>query len=269
MMAEMKKCSIIIINYNTGKLLATVVQAASQDASVKEIIIVDNCSQDDSMDSVAENTRIKKFFRHKNYGFASSCNFARTKTSSEFLLFLNPDCLLAEDSLSNSLKIFSRDKAVAIIGCLVNNPDGSEQRASRRRLPTFMRAFKTYSGLEKFARFCPCFAGVNLNHQTMPETWQTVEAISGAFILMRSTVFDEIKGFDEAFPMHFEDLDLFKRTLAKGHKIAFNPKVSVIHHQGTSSQSNPKVAEMKKQGLQRYFYKHCSKLSFFLVKLLR
>ena len=164
---------------------------------------------------------------------------------------------------------FNTDENLAIVGCRVNNPDGSEQRASRRRLPTFWRAVITFSGIEKLARFCHCFAGVNLNHQPMPHSWQNVEAISGAFILMRTEVFDEINGFDEEFPMHFEDLDLFKRTQDLGYKIAFNPNVSVIHHQGTSSRSNPKVSEMKKQGLQRYFYKHCSTLSYLLVKLLR
>lgn len=265
----MKTCSVIIVNYNTGKLLGPVVKAATQNKGVKDIIVVDNYSQDSSMESVSENVKIKKYFRKKNHGFASSCNFGRSKINSEFVLFLNPDCIISEDAIHTLLEKFNSDKDVAIVGCQVNNPDGSEQRASRRRLPTFWRAIKTFSRVEKLARFCHCFAGVNLNHQPMPQSWQSVEAISGAFIFMRAEVFDEIKGFDEKFPMHFEDLDLFKRTQDLDYKIVFNPHVSVVHHQGTSSQSNPKVAKMKKQGLQRYFYKHCSYVSYLIVKLLR
>ena len=264
----MKTCSVVIVNYNTGTLLATVVKAAAQNIAVKDIIIVDNYSQDNSMDSVTESSQIKKYFRKKNHGFASSCNYGRSKTQSEYILFLNPDCLVSEETISALLEKFKTDKDCAMVACRVNNPDGTEQRASRRRLPTFWRAIKTFTGLERLARLCHCFAGVNLNHQAMPKTWQTVEAISGAFILMRTKVFDELAGFDEKFPMHFEDLDLFKRCRDLGYKIAYNPNVSVIHYQGTSSLSNPNVAKMKKQGLQRYFYKHCSKLSYILLKLL-
>ena len=265
----MDTCAVVIINYNTGKLLQTTVTAVVEDSSVSQLVVVDNCSTDGSMKFIAETNQVKKYQRKHNYGFAKSCNYGRCKIQSNVVLFLNPDCILPKkEILQELLKKFNTDNEVAIVGCRVNNPDGSEQRASRRRLPTFWRAIKTFTGLERLARFCHCFAGINLNHQPMPKTWQSVEAISGAFILMRTGVFDQLHGFDEKYPMHFEDLDLFKRTQDLGYKIAFNPQISVVHHQGTSSQSNPKVAEMKKQGLQRYFYKHCSRLTYLFVKML-
>ena len=85
---------------------------------------------------------------------------------------------------------------------------------------------------------------------------------------MKTKEFKAINGFDENYPLHFEDLDLFKRTLDSGFNILFNPNVSVVHYQGTSSQSNPKVTKLKQIGRQRYFKKHLSYLSYLLVKLL-
>jgi GT2 family glycosyltransferase len=265
----MISCTVIIVNFNTGKLLKQAVEAALSNNSIQELIVVDNNSSDGSMELLQESDRLNKIHREKNHGFAASCNYAAQYAKSEILVFLNPDCIIASSTIGDLLISIENDDKAAIIGCLVNNPDGTEQRASRRRLPTFWRAIKTFTHIEKLAGYFHRFAGVNLNRQPMVKNITNVEAISGAFILIKTKVFDELCGFDEKFPMHFEDLDLFKRTKDKGYNIIFNPNVSVIHHQGTSSQSNPKVAEMKKQGLQRYFYKHCSKISYFIVKLLR
>ena len=220
------------------------------------------------MDLLKEDKRLNKIYREKNYGFAASCNYAAHVAKSDVLVFLNPDCVIESSTISELLKTLNNEKQAAIIGCLVNNPDGTEQRACRRRLPTLWRAIKTFTHLEKLAAFCHCFAGVNLNHQAIPIKVSRVEAISGALIMMKTQVFNEIKGFDEKFPLHFEDLDLFKRTQNAGYGILFDPQVSVTHYQGTSSKTNPKVAEFKRIGRQRYFKKHGSKLSNLLIKII-
>jgi len=264
----MKYCSVIIVNYNTGDLLKKAVDSVILNNSVYEIVVVDNNSSDSSMDLLEESHQLKKHFRNDNYGFADSCNFAAKHSKSDILLFLNPDCIVNEGSVDSLISVLHNNKKAAILGCHVTNPDGTEQRASRRRLPTFWRAVKTFSRIEKLASICHCFAGVNLNHQSMPKSVKKVEAVSGAFIMMKTNMFMEINGFDEKYPLHFEDLDLFRRTLNAGYDILFEPNVSVIHHQGTSSKSNPKVSEFKKIGRTRYFEKHASKLSSLIVKLI-
>ncbi len=265
----MTTCSVIIVNYNTGELLKQAVDAVKSNQQAKEVIVVDNASKDGSMDLISESDKVKKISRQANHGFASSCNYGAKIAISDVLLFLNPDCIVKKNTIDSLIALFNSNEKVGIIGVRVNNPDGSEQRATRRRLPTFLRAIKTFSGIETLAKYCFCFAGVNTNHLPMSQSAQKVEAISGAFIMIKASVFNKINGFDEKFPMHFEDLDLFKRAVDLGCEILFDPNVEVVHYQGTSSQSNPKVEEMKKLGLQRYFYKHCSKLSYFIVKLLR
>ncbi|MCF6288689.1 MAG: glycosyltransferase family 2 protein [Proteobacteria bacterium] len=260
--------AVIIVNYNTGAMLNDVVIAALKNESVAEIAIIDNNSQDNSMELVAEHRLVRKYFRKKNHGFAASCNYGAQQISSTNILFLNPDCLVGKTSIDDLLMVLNNDPNAAIIGCRVNNPNGTEQRACRRRLPTLWRAIKTFTKIEKLAPLCNCFAGVNLNHQPMPTSIQNVEAISGALILITTNTFNQINGFDETFPLHFEDLDLFIRVRNNGNTILFHPQVTVTHHQGLSSQSNPKVAEFKQQGLVRYFHKHRSLFSYLVIRIL-
>ena len=265
---QMKQCAVIIVNYNTGEILKFAYQAVLKNLKVKEIIVVDNASQDNSMDLLVDDKRLTKHYRKENHGFASSCNYGSQYVGSEYILFLNPDCIIKDNTISTLIGDLEEDSNAAIVGCMVNNPDGNEQRAARRRLPTLLRAIKTFTKIEKLAKWCHCFAGVNLNHAPLKKNTYEVETVSGALILVRASVFKELKGFDENFPLHFEDLDLFKRTKDRGYKTLLNTSVSVIHHQGTSSQSNPKVEQYKKKGLERYFQKHCSVFAYKMVKSL-
>lgn len=260
-------CSIIIVNYNTGIVLSQVVTKIINSPIVKEVIVVDNCSHDESIELLESHEKLDIHLRNANYGFGKSCNYGAKLSKSDSLLFLNPDCFIEHDTLKAIVEDLENHSKSGIVGCMINNPDGTEQRACRRRLPTLIRAFKTFSGLEKFAKYSNIFAGVNLNHQVIKPKSHRVEAISGALILIKSPVFNEINGFDEKYPLHFEDLDLFKRCIDNGNSIIFNPLFKAVHHQGLSSQSNPKVQQLKKIGMQRYFYKHCSYVSYLLIKL--
>ncbi|VAW40264.1 hypothetical protein MNBD_GAMMA01-408 [hydrothermal vent metagenome] len=261
-------CSVIIVNYNTGNMLKTVVAAVLSNQGVDRIIVVDNNSTDNSMSLLGEDSKLLKYYRKTNHGFAASCNYGSQFTNSEYLLFLNPDCIITTNTISTLITSLQQHTKAAIIGCRVNNPNDSEQRACRRRLPTLWRTIKTFTKLERLAKHCHCFAGVNLNHLPMPQTTTKVEAISGACILIKSKVFKQIQGFDERFPLHFEDLDLFKRILNQGYEILFNPNITVIHHQGLSSQHNSRVPVLKKQGLIRYFQKHCSPSAYLTIKMI-
>ena len=265
----MISCTVVIVNFNTGELLKDCVASAITNDFVNRIVVVDNYSTDNSMELLMDSEKLTKIYRDINPGFASSCNLGAEKAKTEFLLFLNPDCILLDkETISTLINNLQQNANSAIAGCSILNPDGSEQRASRRRLPTLWRAIKTYSGIEKLAKICHCFAGVNLFYQPMPKAVQKVEAISGALILIKKKVFDEIGGLDENYPLHFEDLDLFKRVKDKGYDVLFNPNVNAVHHQGTSSQFNSKVSGFKKQGLQRYFHKHCSWFSSKIINML-
>jgi len=264
----MINCTIIIVNYNTGEILNQVVSNIINCAIVEKVIVVDNCSVDNSIAMLKTHDKLQVYLRNYNHGFAKSCNYGAKYSNSDYLLFLNPDCYIENTGLERLVEELKKNSNAGIIGCMIKNPDGSEQRASRRRLPTLLRAIKTFTGIEKLVKFSHYFAGVNLSHEVLKHQTYNVEAISGALILIKSKLFKEINGFDEDFPLHFEDLDLFKRCIENGYSILFNPIVEAVHYQGTSSQSNPAVEQFKKIGLQLYFYKHCSYFSYLIIKMI-
>ena len=128
------------------------------------------------------------------------------------------------------------------------NDDGSPQAASRRRTPTPLRALQAL-GRKRDAIEIGAAAEA-------PNGIEDVEAISGALVLMPRPVFESLGGFDEGYVLHCEDLDLCRRALASGYRIALANRVEVIHHKGTSSRRRPIWVEWQKhRGMLRYFRK--------------
>ncbi len=113
----------------------------------------------------------------------------------------------------------------------------------------------------------PLFKGMNLHVSHKRKGLMTVEAVNGACYIISRQLFEEINGFDELFPLHFEDLDLFKRVLNAGYQIYFDPDINVKHIKGHSSGDQQQIKQWKKVGIIRYFEKHQSVFSASLIKL--
>jgi len=260
-------CTAIVVNHNAGKLLQQTVQRLLQAQGVETIRLLDNASSDDSLRRVRqrhqtaiESGRLILDEQKQNRGFAVACNAGAKGAETPWLAFVNPDCLVQPDTIWRLVDALRSCPGSALAGAWVVNPDGSEQRATRRRLPTPWRVFKTVSGLEKLARKSPRYfswlAGVNLNFGPKPRSITGVEAVSGALMVVRRRDFEAIGGFDEGFPLHFEDLDLFARFLKSGKKILLVPAARAIHHQGSCSADGQLIKRLKRHGLRRYWQKH-------------
>ena len=132
--------------------------------------------------------------------------------TAEFLLLLNPDCLLPPDALTDMMDGFNEVAGAMLAGCWLQNPDGSEQRGGRRQLLTPMTALAEALALHRF------FKVNRLNdYQTpMPSVTHEVPSISGAFVCMRVVDFQRMRGMDEGFFLHVEDLDLCMRVAMPG-----------------------------------------------------
>jgi GT2 family glycosyltransferase len=139
-------------------------------------------------------------------------------------------------------------------GCLLCNPDGSEQRGGRRRLPTLSTAFER---VLKFNRLFPGRqSGFDLAGTPLPAEPVEVEAISGAFMFVRKAGLDAVGAMDEGYFLHCEDLDWCMRFKLAGWKILFVPDVRVTHAQGSSSRNTPVAVEYHKhRGMLRYYRK--------------
>ncbi|WP_020559658.1 glycosyltransferase family 2 protein [Thiofilum flexile] len=245
--------SIIIVNYNAGHYLRDCVQTLPSDT---DIIIVDNASHDNSLSLVKtlQHPNIRIIRNPTNLGFATACNIGAKASQSDLLLFLNPDCRLEPETLSELIKALNSAPDIGMVGGLLLNPDGSEQAGGRRSVPTPWRSFSRAFGLSKLLPHY--FKDFNLHQQPLPTEPIAVEAISGACMLMKKSTFEQIGGWDQAYFLHCEDLDLCMRYRKADYRILFVPSARLTHHKGVCSQDRPLSVEWHKhQGMLRFYHK--------------
>jgi len=254
-----RKLSIVIVNFNAGMRLLDCVRSAIDQCD--EIVLIDNASTDGSMAEI----RCAAFLRSniivvlnsRNLGFARACNMAAAAASGEFILFLNPDCVLLPGAVSAMRGALVSDASVGMVGGLLLNPDGSEQAGGRRLVPTPWRSFIRAVGLQRLkGRHARIFRGYDLHLQALPEGPEEVEAISGACMLVRKQALEGVGMLDEAYFMHCEDLDWCMRFRQKGWQVLFVPDARVIHYKGSCSTAHPIFVEWHKhRGMVRFYRK--------------
>ncbi len=251
--------SVIIVNHNAGELLLQCVKAALNQAD--EVIVIDNASTDSSISKLSQrypqNDSLSIILSQINYGFATGCNMGLNEAKHSFILFLNPDCLLGENSLRRMLEILQSDDRIGMVGGYLANPDGSEQGGGRRAIPTPWRAFVRAFGLYRLEKFWPqLFFDFHLNKQPLPNEPIDVEAISGALMLVKKGAIEDVGRWDEQYFLHCEDLDWCMRFKQKNWRIVFVPDALVTHFQGTCSHTRPFfVAWHKHKGMLRFYQK--------------
>ncbi|WP_395374406.1 glycosyltransferase family 2 protein [Marinicella sp. W31] len=261
---------VVIVNYNAGSALTECVESLYQyNTEITSVIVVDNNSSDTSIEQLQQSVQgIQVLQNAANVGYATACNQGAALLDTQYLAFVNPDCVFVQSVMKPLLNEMALITQIGVCGCKVDNMDGSEQEGSRRYLPTLFKVFNTYTRLAQLPLFRGVFKGVNRLHETMPEQAVSVEAVSGAFFIIRASVFKQVEGFDNNYPLHFEDLDLFQRVKNANRDIVFYPQVSVCHHKGLSSTDTQQIRAWKKQGLVRFFRNHRSKPATAIVGLM-
>jgi len=251
--------SVIIVNYNVGSLLTEVVTAALAETAVAEVLVSDNGSSDDSIAALraqcGADARLTVIENHANLGFSRGNNVALRQAGGDYLLFLNPDCVLQPGTLDGMLAFMRQTPKAGMSGCRIDNPDGSEQASGRRSIPNLFNSFARFTRLDRL----PWLRGgksVDLGSEPLPDGPQPVEAISGAFMLVRRAALDEVGPLDEDYFLHCEDLDWFMRFTLASWQIWFVPGFSVVHYKGSCSKANPiRVEWYKHSGMLRFFRK--------------
>lgn len=255
----LRQLSVIIVNYNSGEFLTACVRTALP--QVSEIILVDNASADGSLDLCLSNfpnhPKLKVIRNSANLGFATACNQGVRISSNEYLFFLNPDCTLEANTVSELLRVLESDPAIAMVGGFLANLDGSEQGGGRRAIPTPWRSFVRAFGLSRLAHRWPSlFFDFHLHKQPLPAHPIEVEAISGACMLVKRAAMNDVGLWDEEYFLHCEDLDWCMRFRQNGWKILFVPSARVTHAQGVSGRSRPIFVEWHKhRGMMRFYRK--------------
>ncbi|SFO39537.1 glycosyltransferase family 2 protein [Nitrosospira briensis] len=251
--------SVIVVNYNAGRLLAECIRSALP--SVSEVLVVDNASSDFSLELCAqrfsEEPKLKIIRNTVNLGFAAACNIGAAQATESHLLFLNPDCFLNAGSLQRMVQVLETFPKAGMVGGLLINENGSEQAGGRRAVPTPWRSFVRAFGLHRLGRYWPrLFFDFHLHKQALPNGPLEVEAISGALMLVRRDAIEDVGLWDEDYFLHCEDLDWCMRFRNKGWKIVFVPDAPVVHHKGTCSRARPVFVEWHKhRGMMRFYRK--------------
>lgn len=259
-MAIKSDISVIIVNFNGGELLTQCVKAVLASTVSVTIYLIDNASQDNSLSllqpAIAHDNRVQIIKNTHNLGFARAANLALPYTTGEYLLFLNPDCLIRPDTLAQFLKVMNNYPQAGMAGCLVRNQDGSEQAGCRRSVPTPWRAVVRIFHLDKLWPRHPRFNSFVLTNQPLPQEPITIEGISGACMLVRRQALTMVGPMDENYFLHCEDLDWFMQFRAHHWDILFIPQIEVVHLKGFCSHQQPiRVLWHKHRGMIRFYHK--------------
>ena len=231
------KLSVIIVNYNVKPFLEqclySVMKAAEKiDA---EVFVVDNASVDGSCPMVREKFPSVRLLENKtNTGFSAANNQAIRISSGEFILLLNPDTVVEEDTFSQTLRFMEEHADAGGLGVKMIDGKGKFLPESKRGLPTPWVAFYKIFGLAKLFPRSRRFGKYHLSYLDENSTCR-VDVLCGAFMLLRREVLDKTGLLDEAFFMYGEDIDLSYRILQQGYNNYYFPGSTIIHYKGEST----------------------------------
>jgi GT2 family glycosyltransferase len=234
------KLTVIIVNYNVQSYLEqclnSVIEASLN--NLTEIIVVDNNSADDSVKMLKEKfPQVYLIENEANKGFSVANNQAIKVAKGEYLLLLNPDTVVEEDTFEKIISFMDAHLDAGALGVKMLNGEGVFLPESKRGLPTLPVAFYKLSGLSKLFPTSQLFGKYHLGFLDENKTHQ-VDVLAGAFMLIRKSILDKVGLLDETFFMYGEDVDLSYRITLSGYKNYYFPETKIIHYKGKSTNKN-------------------------------
>ena len=267
------KLSVIIVNYNVkyylDQCIRSVLRAFVLMHTPAEIIVVDNHSADGSVDYLEKRYPqmlypMVRFVRSAhNLGFARANNIAIRQSRGEYVLLLNPDTIVGEDTLKASVDFMDAHEDAGAVGVRMLGAQGRRAMESRRGLPTPMVSFFKMLGFCNRWPHHRLFGKYYMGYLPWDEPCQ-IEVVSGAYCMLRRKALDEVGLLDEDFFMYGEDIDLSYRVLKGGYHNYYLP-VDILHYKGESTQkSSFRYVHVFYEAMLIFFRKHYSGMTFLL-----
>ncbi len=232
----------VVVNKDAGGALLGCV-ASLRLAGIDNVVVVDNDSSDGSLGALAAADRdVVLVPTGANLGYGRAINAGATRLSNEFLIVSNPDIVVREGAVARLVAVLDENEDLALVGPQLSYPDGGVY-PSARAFPSmatavahaFLGLFWPGNAWSRRYRLeqvgAPGGSGATASRE--------VDWVSGAFFLARRAAFDSVGGFDEAYFMYVEDLDLCWRLRRAGWRVAFEPAAVVVHDQGLSAAAHP------------------------------
>lgn len=259
--------SVVTLNYKTPDLTLACVDSVHRqfkkefEAGEMEHIIVDNLSEDDSVERIEKTLKLRAYKNvhliqnKENVGFGKGCNLGAEKAKGEFILFLNSDTVVNNKGFLEMAEYLSSHADIAIMGGKMKNLDGSPQ-LSAGKFYTLFYVFLTMLGLERFGF---------MKHS--PQKISKVDWVTGGCMMVNKKIFDKLGGFDKSIFMYMEDMELCFRAKKEGFTTYFYPGTQVLHASQGSSNRTFAIVHIY-QGILYFFRKYMPQWEVFLVQCL-
>ncbi len=261
------KLTVVIVSYNVSHYLLQCLDSlgSALRGVDSEVIVVDNHSRDDSVALVREfHPEVKVIENIHNLGFSKANNIALRQARGEYALLLNPDTIVADNTISDCLAFLDRHPDAGAAGVMMLNADGTVAPESRRGVPTPMTSFYKLSGLCKLFPRSRRFGRYYLGHLSW-QSPQQIDIVSGAFCMLRRSVLQSVGLLDEDYFMYGEDIDLSYRILKHGATNWYLP-YHILHYKGESTQkSSFRYVHVFYQAMLIFFRKHFANLGILVT----
>ncbi|AKF24143.1 hypothetical protein YH65_01040 [Sulfurovum lithotrophicum] len=285
-----KKISFVVVNYNYREDIQKLISSLSISCFrlPYEIVIVDNASTDGSKEyfsGLSENIIYR--YMDKNIGYGAANNVGVALSSTDTIVLINPDTLIEDEGFDTFIAIVQNEKKIGVFAPKVVYPDMQIQPncgafstlktfiMQSLKIGYFVRKFGLVENLKGVVSYLPflqkTFIGTYLDNFSDQVTCKECDWVSGACMIMRKEVFNEIKGFDENFFLYCEDEDLCRRISEHGYEIVIDTAFTIVHNEGfiktRKSKALTPIAKYRYQSSIYYLEKHVGRVSAFLLRI--
>jgi GT2 family glycosyltransferase len=253
---ELDGLDVGIVAYRSRRLLQDCLESLREHAPARpmRVVVVDNDSRDGTVGLVRGLPGVELVEAQRNLGFAAATNLAIELSNARYFLALNPDTRVHAGTLERLLQLMDEDASIGICGCRLERENGTFDHAARRAFPTPLGALAHFTGVGRSRR-----APAALAQYRAPQVESgPVDAVNGAFMLIRRRALDDVGLFDEGYWLYMEDLDLCYRFAAAGWVTWYEPSVAVTHVKGGSSGRNRmlRANHAFHYGMYRFYRRH-------------
>jgi GT2 family glycosyltransferase len=253
---ELDGLDVGIVAYRSRRLLRDCLESLREHAPARpmRVVVVDNDSRDGTVGLVRGLPGVELVEAQRNLGFAAATNLAIELSNARYFLALNPDTRVHAGTLERLLRLMDEDASIGICGCRLERENGTFDHAARRAFPTPLGALAHFTGVGRSRRAPAALAQYRAPHVERGP----VDAVNGAFMLIRRRALDDVGLFDEGYWLYMEDLDLCYRFAAAGWVTWYEPSVAVTHVKGGSSGRNRmlRANHAFHYGMYRFYRRH-------------
>ena len=265
----MPAVSVIIVSYKVRYYIEQCLYSVLRSVPDAEIFVVDNDSADGSVEFLRKRfPQVEVIDNGCNAGFGKANNIALAKATGRYVLFLNPDTVVAERTIPGCIEYMDAHPDTGAVGVRMQYGDGHFALESRRSLPTPSVAFWHMTGIGRLFSHSRVFAKYHLSYLDRDRECR-IDVVSGAYMFIRKEALDKTGGFDEAFFMYGEDIDLSYRILQQGYKNCYLP-LPIVHYKGESTnKTSYRYAKVFYDAMNIFFDKHFKRYSRLFAVLVK